>query len=342
MGFYQIVNELDKNRLNMVAIVVDGDHSGHKAVFEGEKLKWESDSHGFFADHVDIINTTEKAGIVEADGERVFYEVLGTDKKLVICGGGHISMSLIKLGRMLGFFVTVLEDRPVFAGNAKAAGANKVICDDYKKGLETISGDENTYFIIVTRGHNHDRECLEAIIKKPNAYIGMIGSRSKVKMVMEYLKEGGVDKEKREAVHTPIGLNIGAETPEEIAISIMAEIIEVKNRGQKNGGYEKKLLKALLEASVEKTKKYVLATIISRRGSAPREIGTKMLIEKNGACIGTIGGGCLEAEVMNRARQMLVQEKPYSQICEIDMTNSDAESEGMICGGIEEVFLEIV
>ena len=158
---------------------------------------------------------------------------------------------------------------------------------------------------------------------------------------MDNLAAHGIDKETREAVHTPIGLSIGAETPEEIAIAIMAEVIEVKNRDQKSGGYSRELMKALLAIEEEKQPSQVLATIISRKGSAPREVGTKMLIEKNGRNVGTIGGGCLEAEVINRARRMLITGKQIPQVCEIDMTNQDAEGEGMVCGGIEEVLLEI-
>lgn len=340
MGFYQALDQLDMNQCNVVASVASGEHMGEKAIFVNQKMYWCNCETGYFSEHKDFAENVKRTGLIESFGARVFCEVLSADKKLVICGGGHISMPLIRMSKMLGFHVTVLEDRPMFADHARAEQADEVICDEYVSGLEKIQGDKNTYFIIVTRGHRHDRECLESIIRKPNAYIGMIGSRSKVKTVMNNLAACGIDKETREAVHTPIGLRIGAETPEEIAIAIMAEVIEVKNREQKNGGYSRELIKALL--AEQKTTKQVLATIISRKGSAPREVGTKMLIGKNGNCIGTIGGGCLEAEVITRARRMMMQNRQDPQICEIDMTNQDAEGEGMVCGGIEEVLLEAV
>jgi xanthine/CO dehydrogenase XdhC/CoxF family maturation factor len=341
MGYYQVLDQLDMNHFNVVVTVVKGEHIGEKAIFVNHKLHWCNSEKGFFAAHPDFADQIEKTALIEVSGEKLFCEILSADKKLVICGGGHISMPLIRMGRMLGFFVTVLEDRPMFADHAREENADEVICDEYVSALNRIQSDKNTFFIIVTRGHRHDKECLETIIRKPNAYIGMIGSRSKVRAVMDNLAAHGIDKETREAVHTPIGLSIGAETPEEIAIAIMAEVIEVKNRDQKSGGYSRELMKALLAIEEEKQSSQVLATIISRKGSAPREVGTKMLIEKNGRNVGTIGGGCLEAEVINRARRMLITGKQIPQVCEIDMTNQDAEGEGMVCGGIEEVLLEI-
>ena len=340
MKYYQTVDQLDMNHFNVTATVISGEHIGEKAVFVDHELFWRSSENGFFSENEELADLADETGIIEVNGVKVFCEILSADKKLVICGGGHISIPLIRMGKMLGFHVTVIEDRVMFADNARNAEADCVICDDYVKALGTITGDGNTYFIIVTRGHRHDRECLEAIITKPNAYIGMIGSRSKVKTVMDNLAAAGIDKETREAVHTPIGLSIGAETPEEIAVAIMAEIIEVKNRDQKNGGYPRDLMKAVLAALEEEEPQQVLATIISRKGSAPREVGTKMLIGRDGHIVGTIGGGCLEAEAIRNAQRMLMTGNKAPRICEIDMTGTSAEDEGMVCGGVEEILFD--
>lgn len=143
------------------------------------------------------------------------------------------------------------------------------------------------------------------------------------------------------SVHTPIGLNIGAQTPEEIAIAIMAEIIQVKNAVRRTGGYPREIVRELCGENAANTTT-VLATIVSRKGSAPRDVGTKMLILPDGHAIGTIGGGCVEADVMRRARMMLTspQDFPPFQLIEVDMTAEAAEDEGMVCGGIIEVLLE--
>ena len=241
----------------------------------------------------------------------------------------------------MGCEVTVLEDRPSYADDARRAGATTVICEPFEEGLEKVSGSADTFFVIVTRGHRYDQICLEKIAQKEHAYIGMIGSRKRTAMVKENLKEKGIDSAVLDAVYTPIGLNINAETPVEIAVAIMAEIIQVKNRQKRSGGYTKEMIKAVLEQEPDHSPK-VLATIVARKGSAPRGIGTKMLILRNGKCIGTIGGGCMEANVIQKARLMVATGMPKARICQVDMTGNDAEEEGMVCGGVISVLLELI
>lgn len=88
---------------------------------------------------------------------------------LVICGGGHVSIPMITIGKILGFYVSVLEDRPLFANHARRAGADQVICDTFYEALQQIEGSADTYFVVVTRGHRYDTECLRSILKKENA-----------------------------------------------------------------------------------------------------------------------------------------------------------------------------
>lgn len=290
----------------------------------------------------------EKAG--EENGfQDTFCERVRRTPKLIVCGAGHVSMPIIRMGRMLGFVVTVIEDRPKFADHARAAGADRVICDPFASGLAQIKGDSDSWFIIVTRGHRYDTECLAAILKKNYAYVGMMGSRRRTAIVKDQLEEQGVSREILDAVHTPIGLKIGAETPEEIAVSVMAEIIQVKsgrnkNSGGNSGGYTDEILTGILgtESGGDSPagQQKVLATIISRKGSAPRSVGTKMLIMEDGATVDTIGGGCVESEIIQKALLMMRVGKPDFQICKVDMTASEAEDEGMVCGGVVEVMLE--
>ena len=267
----------------------------------------------------------------------VFRERIGRIPRLIICGGGHVSMPVIRIGKMLGFTVTVLEDRPKFADNARGAGADTVICEPFEDALAKIRGDSDSWFVIVTRGHRYDAVCLESIMGKKFAYVGMMGSRRRVAIVKEQLAAKGISRELLNGVHTPIGLKIGAETPEEIAVSVMAEIIQVRHSGAKCGGYPEALLSAIL-ADGERRK--VLATIISRKGSAPRGTGTKMLIFEDGSVVDTIGGGCVESEIIQKALLMMRAGEKSFQICEADLTMEAAEDEGMVCGGVVEVMLE--
>lgn len=273
-------------------------------------------------------------------GNKVFRERVGRPSKLIICGAGHVSIPIIKMGKMLGYQVSVVEDRPKFADHARAVKADQVYCEPFEEGLVKIKGDSDSWFVIVTRGHRYDTDCLRAILKKPHAYIGMMGSRRRTAIVKKQLIEEGSDQELVESVHTPIGLKIGAETPEEIAVSIMAEMIQIKHARVKSGGYSEEMLDAILQE--EDMRKKVMATIISRKGSAPRGIGTKMLILEDGTAIDTIGGGCIESDVMQKALLMMRTGTPKFQVCRVDMTADAAEDEGMVCGGVVEVMLECV
>ena len=279
----------------------------------------------------------DAAPAVDESSAPVFRERIGRTPRLIICGGGHVSMPVIRIGKMLGFTVTVLEDRPKFADNARVAGADTVICEPFEEALEGVRGDSDSWFVIVTRGHRYDTICLESILKKTCAYVGMMGSRRRVAIVKDQLAAKGISRELLDSVHTPIGLKIGAETPEEIAVSIVAEIIRVKHSGVKCGSYPKALLSAILS---DDGRQKVLATIISRKGSAPRGTGTKMLIFEDGATVDTIGGGCVESEIVQKALLMMRTGEKGFQICEADLTMEAAEDEGMVCGGVVEVMLE--
>lgn len=338
---YEVLCKTEENHCNVVLTVTEGADFGAKALFSDGRLIWESPESSFFRAHLSDVKGLQETGNFMIEQERVFAELAGQEHKLVICGGGHVSIPVIRIGRMIGFQVTVLEDRPKFANDARRAGADEVICDSFESGLSGIPGDPDTWFVIVTRGHRYDQACLEAIAKKEHAYIGMIGSRSRVKKVLTQLIEAGADEEVLMRVHTPIGLDIGAETPEEIAVAIMGEIIQEKNRKNRNSGYTKKLLRAIMESGAAGDRK-ILATIVARRGSAPRGLGTKMLILPDGTCVGTIGGGCVEAAVCRKGLRMLHTDSDEPQISQVDMTGQDAEEEGMVCGGTVDILFEVV
>ena len=210
-----------------------------------------------------------------------------------------------------------------------------------EEGLDQVEGSADTYFVIVTRGHRYDQVCLERIAKKEHAYIGMIGSRRRVAMVKQNLIESGSSKEVMDAVYSPIGLDIGAESPAEIAVAIMAEIIEVKNKKKRTYGYPKEIVRAITDQAREPERK-VLATIVARKGSAPQGMGAKMLVRSDGTCIGTIGGGCMEAEVLQKALYMIRTDTQRAEVCHVDLSGDDAEAEGMVCGGTVDVLLEVI
>lgn len=167
---------------------------------------------------------------------QIFLDPIFPTNRLIILGGGHIALPLVQMGKLLHYEVTVIDDRPSFANAGRFSEADYVICQDFKGALQELKFDNNTYVIIVTRGHRHDQTCLEEALKKPQvAYLGMIGSRRKVATILSNLQEKGYSQENLDRVYTPIGLDIGAQTPEEIAVSIMAEIIMVNHYGFSQG-----------------------------------------------------------------------------------------------------------
>ena len=344
MNFYDVICELNINLENRMFTVCDGDHAGEKMIVSAGRPVWMSDESGFFSVHASEAIAAEDGSLTVIDGERVFAELLCNEKKMVICGAGHVSMPVIEIAKMLGFHVTAIDDREQFVQNALDHGADEGICSGFEEALADIPGDPDTFFIIVTRGHMSDSECLLSTVNKPHAYIGMIGSRRKVGLVKQMLADNGILQDVIDSVHTPIGLAIGAETPEEIAVAILAEIIEVKNKTRKSTGIPADIMKALMS---DERGSAVLATIISKKGSSPRAAGTRMLVEDGGAITGTIGGGCAEATVILYASEVIRNYKEKHEaggpvIMNVDMTGKDVAESGMICGGAIEVLLEIV
>jgi xanthine dehydrogenase accessory factor len=147
---------------------------------------------------------------------------------LAVMGAGHIAVPLAHIGKMLGFSVAVLDDRASFANRERFPDADVVRAADFAAGIRTLPIDADSYVVLITRGHQHDVECLEAVIDTDAAYIGMIGSRRRVQAVFDLLAERGVESDKLRRVHAPIGLDIGAKTPAEIAVSIAAELVNVR------------------------------------------------------------------------------------------------------------------
>ena len=342
MDFYEAIGELNINLENRLFTVCSGAHAGEKMIVSSGEPVWMSDEDGFFACHQSEAASAADGCVTVMGGEKVFAELLGNEKKMVICGAGHVSMPVIDIAKMLGFHVTAIDDREQFVRNALDHGADEGVCKGFEEALAEIPGDPDTFFIIVTRGHLSDSECLLSIVRKPRAYVGMIGSRRKVGMVKQMLADAGIPRDVIESVHTPIGLNIGAETPEEIAVSIIAEIIEVKNRERRSSGLDKDICNALMSRDRGPA---VLATIIAKQGSSPRAAGTRMLIAEGGSITGTIGGGLGEARIVERAAELLEANKngPVGpEIMHVDMTGKDVAESGMICGGAIEVFLELL
>ena len=173
----------------------------------------------------------KKRGLVEViQGIHIFFDLIAPESTLVICGAGHIAVPLSRFARQVGFRVFVLDDRDDFAHPSRFPGC-EVVAADFGPTLRNLNLNHATFVVVITRGHEHDADCLMEVLKKETAYVGLIGSRRRVRFVLEMLEKQGISRERLQAVFTPIGTPIGAESPEEIALSIIAELVCVRRKG---------------------------------------------------------------------------------------------------------------
>ena len=162
---------------------------------------------------------------------RIFIDPIAGAQRLIIVGAGHIAQPLAAMGSMLGFHVTVIDDRHQFANRERFPTANEIIVKPFREAIESLALDKLSFLVSVTRGHAYDEEAVEAALRQPCGFVGMIGSRRRVRSTLDRLIEAGISRERTEQVHAPLGLDLGAETPEEIAVAIIAEIIRERRTG---------------------------------------------------------------------------------------------------------------
>lgn len=288
----------------------------------------------------------------------LLVEVIVPARELIIFGGGHIAEALSRLGPMLDSVVTVIDDRPAFVNAARFPQAQRLLCADFSQVCAQLELGPWSQLVIMTRGHRHDMTVLSQVIDQDVAYLGMIGSKRRAALVAAACGQRGISREMIARLHMPIGLSIGARTPGEIAISIAAELITERAQqcdtqlgiGLIAGGLtlvaqgaadyaaqEQAALWQALLAGVERGDKPVLAIISRASGSTPRKTGTKMLFFADGRSVGTIGGGCLEAEVRMAAYQVRDEWRPLLLHKALD--DMRAAEYGMVCGGQLDVLL---
>jgi xanthine dehydrogenase accessory factor len=172
--------------------------------------------------------------VPEAGGKlEVFFEVMPAPPKLIVVGAGHIAVPLVKLAKILDFHVTVIDDRLLFANRERFPDADEMVVGDMAQMLKEMTITPSCYIVLITRGHAYDEPCLRVIVHSQAKYIGMIGSRRRIKACFErFRNEDRMAAEVLERVYAPIGLDIATETPAEIALSILGEVIKVRRGGK--------------------------------------------------------------------------------------------------------------
>ena len=335
--FEAVLSEGARSEL-LAAWVISGKAAGAKALFA-----WNQDRYvqvyredAFPEEYGQEIQKLARGrtGMIGSPDAGIFLEPVLRERKLVICGAGHVSLALVRLGSMLDYTVTVIEDREAFAARAKEAGAQFVICRPFEEALNALGSDPGTAFVIMTREHAYDVHCLRCILRKPYAYAGMMGSRGRTGQIRQQMLEEGFDAGKVEGLYMPIGLPIGSRTPQEIAVSVMAQIIKVMNESEAGEGYPPGLLRELAARSAGEGLYGILVMVVEKRGEGPRKPGTKMLVREDGSCLGTVGGGYVEAQAINSAQRMLREGCRDCRLISVDMKKG-----AMFCGGETTLFL---
>ena len=319
-------------RCPVLVTVISGERAGTRCICENGKILFQDENFPPLTEQVTDLLRTKKRVVLN---DMILFAVpLSRKPELVICGCGHVGCALIRLGKMVGLHVTAIDDRKSYVLRAESEGADRCLCGDFAELLSSLDRSGKMLFAVMTRGHQYDKECLKAILADRYLYCGLLSSRRRAETMKNSLREEGAAEEAVSEIFAPIGLKIGAETPEEIAVSVMAEMISVLHQDD-----EFEIDEEYVEA-LHAPKKFITAEITDRVGSAPRQSATRMLIYEDGTTFGTIGGGCMEAQVIRKAHYMLGSGE-HTALVKVDLRgNTDNAADAMACGGMVEVFLD--
>ena len=294
-----------------------------------------------FQDILNAVTEGREAMLTRTVGERVYARRFLPPERLILLGGGHVSLALYEAALQVGFAVSVVDDRPAFASYTRFPEAKEVICDSFENALPRLNIGAGDFVCVLTRGHRDDVTCMKFLLRgNEPRYLGMIGSHRRVKGLFELLAEEGYDKERIGRVHAPIGLSIGAVTPAEIAVSILAELIATRHALPAGEGVlpQQNTDMDALRFLRDDSHPAALLLVLSTKGSTPVKGGALMGTDKLGNSAGTIGGGCGENQAILAARRLIGTGR--SQVVTVDMTNDVAAMEGMVCGGTMDVLIE--
>ena len=276
------------------------------------------------------------------DGKN-YQRIFRTETRLILLGAGHVAQALCGYGAELGFRVNVVDDRPEFITQERFPQAAQLLCGSYPAVIRDLKIGTQDFVAVMTRGHRYDTLCVCAILEgELPSYLGVIGSRHKAQALLELLATEGFSRETLDKIHTPIGLDIGALTVQEIAVSIAAELIQHRRKKTPRAHGATLLIEdgldpALAVATQQQEKNWVLAMVYETTGSTPAKTGAMMLADRTGNTIGTVGGGNGEYRVVQQARSIAGTGDCISMT--LDLDNPLAEPEGMVCGGTMKVML---
>lgn len=276
-----------------------------------------------------------------ADGV-AYTRVFAEPERLILLGAGHVSQAVAELAAKLEFAVTVVDDRAQFANRERFPDAEEIVCGGFAESIRALQIRPDDYVCIITRGHRSDGDCLRAILPGGTMpyYLGMIGSRRRTSAQLKMLEEEGFDPRRIRQIHTPIGLEIKALTPMEIAVSIAGELILMRRSRPTDASRMERTDadEAVLRFAADTRTPKAMMLVLESEGSTPAKTGSLMVIDCAGRSAGTIGGGSCEAEAMQKAAQLIGT--GGSEVILADLSNEVAAAEGMACGGKLKILVE--
>ena len=189
---YKMLQDVPSSGGWTLATLLDGSVSGSQLLLQAGKPVWQAGPADFMRRDLSGLQSCTATGVQLIEGQHVFVERFGAVPQLVVCGGGHVAAATVRLARLLGLPVLAIDDREEYAQQLRDAGADIVLCLPFEQALKQVPGSAETYFIVVTRAHAFDVICLEQILRKPAAYVGMMGSRGRSALVHRQLLEKGL------------------------------------------------------------------------------------------------------------------------------------------------------
>jgi len=242
----ELVEITENGEAAVLATVVEAEggakiEAGAKCLIRDGKVRVETIGNAKVVDAIaresDKHMRAEKSQLVSlavADAKlEVFFEVMPAPPKLIVVGAGHIAVPLVRIAKVLDFHVTVIDDRLLYANRERFPDADDVLVGDMAQMLKEMTITPSCYVVLITRGHAYDEPCLRVIVNTAAKYIGMIGSRRRIKACFQRFRdEDKIAEEVLDRVYAPIGLDIATETPAEIALSILGEVIKVRRGGK--------------------------------------------------------------------------------------------------------------
>lgn len=231
LDFFGALDEMRRRGPLAVVTVVEGDgHVGRKTLVDGDAASRFSLGGRVLDDAaarvaLEALKSNGPAVEESTTGARLYAEPVVEAPEVVVVGAGHVGAAVCEIAARAGFTVTVLDDRSAFANPVRLPDAGRILVGDPPERLRSLAARGDRHIVLVTRGHRLDAECLEVALRLEADYVGMIGSKRRVRRIREWLADRGAREADLARLHAPIGLKIGAETPAEIAVAIVAEII---------------------------------------------------------------------------------------------------------------------